>query len=879
MKRFYLIFFLAISVQLQAQNETSNWYFGFGLGLSFNDDTVNVLIDGKLYTNEGSASYSDTQGNLLLYTDGDTIWNKDHQVITTGLAGGCSSTQQAALIVPYPGTNHQYFVFSNDCRENYHRSGLNYTIVDVSINNGTVIEKNINVHKPGTEALSAVGKCGCIREQQYWIAAAKENEPGEIYTYFLDKDGLHPTPVTSSFKFEGWVQYLKFSPDGTQAAFYLRSSGTQNSASVIVADFDFLSGQFSNFRNYSTTNGYATLEFSPNGKILYFRNETILYQMTIDQDKIYPVFQWNDFPFHGNLQLAPNGRIYFPSGEVGVINFPNLSGDAIDINHRAFQIGHLGHGMPGFISSLLYQDLGADAGKDTILCSGQSLRIGPDQLDQGVSYLWEPIENIDNHLLPNPVFNYVNPSDSIQTFPLILTASDNYCSQCDTIKISVLPKQDETIYGPYSVCPGVEGVNYNIRKNIAYDYVWEVAGGEITAGRNSDLVTIDWGPTNSNAFLKVKVIPKYNNCDTLILEKKIRINVELQTDTPRGNTQVCSDLISNNHLYEVTYTNGSTYEWGIENGIILSGQGTNQVIANWQDPGFPGKIWVEEESITPDTVCYGVSDTLFVNFFTDTTSLSIMLVTVLDNEPEKILLLHDNPSDQYSGNFIINRSNGNTWSPVADSEAGFFLDDQVNVHNFSYSYALSALSKCLNPVNSLPHNTLLLQYSTGENSVDLNWNAYSAWDQLDYEFEIWKKTGKDDTLSFVQNVKSSQLSYSFENLRSGLDNLFRVSAYNNELDLRSWSNQLEIDLKYPVFVPNVLTPNGDGKNDYFIIENLELYPENHLSIYNRFGNLVFQMKGYNNSWQGNELPSGIYYYSLRLDNINMNMKGWIHKLL
>jgi gliding motility-associated-like protein len=79
-----------------------------------------------------------------------------------------------------------------------------------------------------------------------------------------------------------------------------------------------------------------------------------------------------------------------------------------------------------------------------------------------------------------------------------------------------------------------------------------------------------------------------------------------------------------------------------------------------------------------------------------------------------------------------------------------------------------------------------------------------------------------------------------------------------------------------VVLPNqVLTPNGDTHNDTFIINGIEFYPENDLTIYNRWGNKVYQKSGYLNEWDGisNEnkvgsisLPVGTYFYVLKYGN-------------
>jgi gliding motility-associated-like protein len=78
------------------------------------------------------------------------------------------------------------------------------------------------------------------------------------------------------------------------------------------------------------------------------------------------------------------------------------------------------------------------------------------------------------------------------------------------------------------------------------------------------------------------------------------------------------------------------------------------------------------------------------------------------------------------------------------------------------------------------------------------------------------------------------------------------------------------DCGLPVEIANALTPNGDGTNQVFYIRNIDLYSDNELFIYNRWGNIVYHAKGYNNTWEGTykgeALPVATYYYVLYLDS-------------
>lgn len=69
-----------------------------------------------------------------------------------------------------------------------------------------------------------------------------------------------------------------------------------------------------------------------------------------------------------------------------------------------------------------------------------------------------------------------------------------------------------------------------------------------------------------------------------------------------------------------------------------------------------------------------------------------------------------------------------------------------------------------------------------------------------------------------------------------------------------------------VAIPNSFTPNGDGKNDLFVIKGLEGFPDSDLKIFNRWGNEVFASNAYTNDWDGGDAPDGVYFYVLKLKN-------------
>jgi gliding motility-associated-like protein len=101
------------------------------------------------------------------------------------------------------------------------------------------------------------------------------------------------------------------------------------------------------------------------------------------------------------------------------------------------------------------------------------------------------------------------------------------------------------------------------------------------------------------------------------------------------------------------------------------------------------------------------------------------------------------------------------------------------------------------------------------------------------------------------------------------DQMFTLTATDGSSNC-SASDQLTVKIIRPVKVPNAFSPNGDGINDTWIITNLIDYQGNTVEVFNRYGQRVFYSIGYNVPWDGryngNPVPSGVYYYVIDLKN-------------
>jgi len=419
-----LLLGLLVPVTFFGQAETSNWYFGNGAGITFNNDgTVNALDDGQLDTVEGCSTISDSSGSLLFYTDGITIYDGTHQVMENGmdLFGDPSSTQ-SAIIVPQPENTNVFYVFTVDTSLSLEEEdkGLNYSIVDISLNGGkgAVIEKNVPLLKHSSEKLAAVVK-NCV-DQSIWLLtlASEDGEKDSFNTYYayeINTSGIVETPIKSTFEnlaIEDPRGYLKISSDGNRIASANVISG------LFLYDFDLDTGIVSNQEQISITgenkDAYG-VEFSPNGRFLYVhaskesRDETghssTLLQFDLKETNISSsVVLLDEKPiYRGALQLGENGKIYrtiaksFTEGTpfLGVINKPNQKGKGAGYKHDAVSLGakNAMQGLPPFVQSFfnktdLITDSNGDKISGIIVCDGEDFTLSAQEIPDA-TYLWK----------------------------------------------------------------------------------------------------------------------------------------------------------------------------------------------------------------------------------------------------------------------------------------------------------------------------------------------------------------------------------------------------------------------------------------------------------------------------------------------------------
>jgi hypothetical protein len=139
-KYVFLFLFVVCVNDLVAQNHyDQNWLFGYKCGLDFSTDPPQPILDAALQSEESCASISDSFGNLLFYTNGITVWNKQHEVMDNG-TGLCigqylsddfgTSVTQGVVIIPSITDSNQYLIFTQNSSAD---TGIRMSIVDVHI--------------------------------------------------------------------------------------------------------------------------------------------------------------------------------------------------------------------------------------------------------------------------------------------------------------------------------------------------------------------------------------------------------------------------------------------------------------------------------------------------------------------------------------------------------------------------------------------------------------------------------------------------------------------------------------------------------------------------------------------------------------------------
>ncbi len=425
-----------------AQKQTWQWYFGYNASMEFSTGAPTVTNNSAMSQWEGCSSIADEEGNLLFYTDGLSVWNRNHQVMPngTGLLGDSTSTQ-SALIVPGPNSDTIYYIFTANGVD------AHFSELDISLQGGLgdiTANKNILLSSNCAEKLAGIHASD---GEDIWVAI-HENDSAVFKAFYVSNTGVNLTPVTSTVGniLLTQIGQLCFSPDGKRVA--MGSYNSPNNETVDVFDFDNSTGVFSNHiglvTSYPQTYGLA---FSPNGQLLYSganpNNEIHQWDLSSGVKSIIQASNsivGTDTNTVGSFQLAPDGKIYVAKEStyyIGVIDNPDLIGAGCSYESHAVNFSPMvvGLGLPNFLASFF------PVIKVEHTCFGDSAHFYVLNV-HGDSVIWNfgdsasGVANVDTGL---SVYHLFTAADTFQITIIQYLASGNADTFYSTVSIYDMP--------------------------------------------------------------------------------------------------------------------------------------------------------------------------------------------------------------------------------------------------------------------------------------------------------------------------------------------------------------------------------------------------------------------------------------------------------
>ena len=323
-----------LSTLSHSQNENNIWYFGQTCGLDFNNQPPTLLFNSSMTEAYNYANISDSLGNLLCYTNGFTVWNKNHQIMEDGSINTGFTNVSDIIIVPFPGNKLKYYIiylvdYGGDI---YY---LKYSIVDFSyhVGLGKVIQKDVIISTCKSPMI------GCIKHQNnqdFWLLTKEclnENLPTKLSVFLMTNAGISSTPVSTITTCHSVGLSILPSMDGTKIVLYCVVSGTYPQNEVSVWSFNRVSGILTNDVTLdlsSFSSSYTNAIISPDNSKLYIPpyqyNLTAGSSSNIINSRIQIPF---DIAESSGLQIMPDGKIYvfkYDEPYLDVINDPDSLG-------------------------------------------------------------------------------------------------------------------------------------------------------------------------------------------------------------------------------------------------------------------------------------------------------------------------------------------------------------------------------------------------------------------------------------------------------------------------------------------------------------------------------------------------------------------------
>ncbi|QNL21496.1 gliding motility-associated C-terminal domain-containing protein [Hyphobacterium sp. CCMP332] len=474
--------------------------------------------------------------------------------------------------------------------------------------------------------------------------------------------------------------------------------------------------------------------------------------------------------------------------------------------------------------------------------------------------------------------------DSIELF--IVPIDDTIVDPLETIVLTLFDPCDDT-----TSVPTGDSVTLLIRETFVYDAGPDdsVCVGEAVELNSNflDSDSIVWSPGNSlscnicpNPFASPQITTNYivqvqdsvTKCLALDSVEVRVFNFPLANPVSFSDSAftVCNGApiaVDLNVVPDSTY-NSLIYSWDSTTALVLSPDSSRTVLRTSVDRYFPFEITNEKECTSRDSILITVFPKTDI-FLEDIPDLCFGDEIFI--EPDLITF----PEYSYSYEWIPIGSDANP-EDISNPNAASSTIKPQGSGDPSYEYIVS---------NGVCNDAILIEFEVKEEiEVDYIYEDLGEFPLAPIEVNFENNTFLMFRYNYQWKIFNAEINVLIDSFESeNLDYIFNYPGqYRIELqakdDLFGCENSISFTEEINgVIRPNVITPNGDGFNDFF---EIQAPPSQvwEISIYNRWGHKVFSSENYKNEWAAENLNSGDYFYEMRLSESDLRYKGWVKVL-
>lgn len=716
---------LLFTLVIFGQNQANNWYFGQNAGLNFSSGNPVALTDGALNTPEGCSTISDSTGNLLFYTDGIDVWNKNHNLMPngSGLLGASSSTQ-SGIIVPHPGDNNLYYVFS--LAEIAGPNGLRYSLVDMSLDSGlgdvVVAQKNVLLYTPTSEKISAIKHSN---GNDIWVVTHEGNS-NKFVSYLVTNSGIIMIPVVTELGHSPIDVYdnigaMKISPDGTKIAVVYSSEVLE------LFEFNTTTGKLSNNIQITDFNQGLSLsyiygvEFSSNSKYLYVsESQDGIIQFDVSSFNYNDILNsrydiatngmsFGDLP-HSALQLGPDKKIYvahFNNEYLGVINNPNSPGNQVDYQYNGvFLEGGISKaGLPPFIQSFFYSYIEvADS------CLGDSTAFSINGSQNFDSVLWDLG---DGTISTQQSLDHLYSASGTYQVELTIVDGTDIITQTKEVTVHDLPEAN--IPTDIILCSNVLGDPLDLtsqnqlilgnQSNLEFDITYHLSYQDAEDGLNAILSPFQTEQSETTIYARLFNLnnSKCNSITQFQIKYENSPEFELYENWYLCEGQNVTISLSNNF---------DSYLWS-------TGEVSNSITLE-----ATGEYWVEVSNIYGNLIC---TETKFFNvIISQVAQINSVEISDWTNNDNTISIEVEGLGDYLYSIDGINYQESNLFSNVKHGDLTVYVKDKYNCGTVTKDVFLLYYPRFFTP--------------NGDGFND-NWLIKSLETESDYTIDIFDRYG------------------------------------------------------------------------------------------------------------------------------------------